>query len=49
MIGVRFIHFQAILSKFLLKVGRVLSYPFFKFKIPLGYPKMLMIVNFIII
>ena len=52
MISAIFIHFQAILSKSSLTAGiflRALSNPFFKSKIPLGYPKILMIVGLIII
>ena len=52
MISAIFIHFQEILSKSLLTAGifvRALSNLFFKFKVPLGYPKILMIVGLIII
>ena len=45
------LHFQSILSQFSLTYGiflRVLSYPFFKFKIKLSYPKILIVVNLII-
>ena len=52
MISAIFIHFQAILSKSSLTAGiflRALSNLFFKSKIPLGYPKILMIVCLIII
>ena len=52
MISATFIHFQAILSKSLLTAGiflRALSNLFFKFKIQLGYPKIMMIVGLIII
>ena len=52
MISAIFIHFQAILSKFLLTAGiflRALSNSLFKSKIPLDYPKILMIVGLIII
>ena len=43
-----FIHFQEVLSKSLLTAGiflRALSNLFFKSKIPLGYPKIVMIVG----
>ena len=45
------IHFQAILSKSSLTAGiiRALSNSFFKFKTPLGYPKILMIVSLILL
>ena len=52
MISAIFIHFQAILSKFLLIAGiflRTLSNSFFKSKITLDYPKILMIVDLIVI
>ena len=52
MISAIFKHFQAILSKSSLTAGiflRALSNPFCKSKIPLGYPKILMIVGLIII
>ena len=52
MISAIFVEFQAILSKSSLAAGiflRALSNPFFKSKIPLGYPKILMIVGLIII
>ena len=52
MISAIFIHFQEILSKSLLTAGifvRALSNLFFKFKVPLGYPKILMIVGLVII
>ena len=45
------IHFQAILRKSSLTAGlvlRALSNSFFKSKVPLGYPKILMIVGLII-
>ena len=46
MVSAIFIHFQTILSKSSLTIGtflRVLTYPFFKFKIKLGYHKTLMV------
>ena len=46
-----FMHFQAILSKSALTAGiflRALSNSFLKYKIPLGCPKILRIVNLII-
>ena len=52
MISGIFMHFQLILSKSSLTAGsflRALSNPFFKSTIPLGYPKILMIVGLIII
>ena len=48
MISAIFKHFQAILSKSLLEADiflRALSNRFFKYKIPLGYPKILIIVG----
>ena len=52
MISVVFIHFHSILSQSPLAAGiflRVVSYPVFKFKITLGYPKILIVVKLIII
>ena len=52
MISAIFIDFQELLGKSLLTAGiflRALSILFFKSKIPLGYPKILMIVGLIII
>ena len=52
MISVIFIHFQLILRESALTVGiflNVLSHPFFKFKLALGYPKILIVVKLIII
>ena len=52
MISEIFIHYQTILSKSSLAFGiflRVLSYPFFKFKTTLDYPKISIVVSLIII
>ena len=52
MISAIFMHVQAILNKSLLAVSiflRVLLYHLFKLKIPLGYPKILIVVSLIIV